>query len=731
MEPSKYQLNRIVRNKYGELLRACHALLDAKEKKLLRNAFMMLLDVHKDRIRPSGEPYFFHAIAVAKIVALELGLGYTTIVSTLLQDALMENGTTPENIEKEFGAEIRKIIEGLTTISLLRTDKVSLHAENFIRLLLSLADDARVILIKLADRLHYMRVLDSLQGSDKDKIAIETSKLYTPIAHRLGLYNIKTELEELSMRYAEPSIYHSIERKLEDSRAMLDAYIKEFSEPIEKELSAARLTFAIKGRIKSVFSIWNKMKTQNVEFDEVYDLFAIRIVLNSTLEHEKDDCWKAYSVVTNLYQPNPKRLRDWITTHKENGYESLHTTVVGPRNRWVEVQIRTQRMDENAEKGHAAHWLYKGVKGSGKKSDWLDNIRAILEKPEANTLTEEQLKIRAAEDSIFVFTPQGDLKKLPQGASVLDFAYEVHTGVGEKCTGARVNGLMVPIKHILRNGDKVEILTSKNQKPNLDWLNWVVSGRARNKIKRFLRVAEYSRSDEGREMLRRKLNQLDLTFNDAILNKIIQHYKLSEPVELFHLIAEDKIDLADIKDFLLAPVRSIDEALKEKIQKKIAAKAAIGSPGADFLLIENNPEISDFNLAKCCQPVSGDQIFGFVTVGAGIKIHRADCPNALQMRSRYPYRVVAAKWVKKEEVTSFVATIRIAGQDRLGILNDITQAISQDQKLNLRGISVETSSGKFEGIIKVLAMDSRFLDSLLHRILKIPGVKKASRVAGN
>ncbi|MDP2424333.1 MAG: TGS domain-containing protein, partial [Bacteroidales bacterium] len=413
-----------------------------------------------------------------------------------------------------------------------------------------------------------------------------------------------------------------------------------------------------------------------------------------------------------------------------NGYESLHTTVMGPRNRWVEVQIRTRRMNENAEKGHAAHWMYKDVKGAGKKGKWLEVMRTILEKPDVGDLNEEQLKIRLADDSIFVFTPQGDLKKLPQGASVLDFAFEIHTALGEKCSGAKVNGVQVPIKHVLKNGDKVEISSSKNQKPNLDWLNFVITNRARNKIKRFLRVAEFNRSDEGREILRRKLNQLDLILNDAVLNKLLPYYKLSEPVELFHSIAVDKIDVSEIKEILQTPSRPIDEALKEKIQKKISAKTLAGRPGTDFLLIDNNPELGDYTLAKCCMPVSGDEIFGFVTVGTGIKIHRTDCPNALQMRSRYPYRVVSSKWVKKDDVTSFVTTIRISGQDRLGILNDITNAISQDLKVNMRGISVETAAGKFEGIIKVMVLDARNLDLLLHRLSKISGVKKATRVAG-
>ncbi len=701
-------------------------LFEPAEQKVMQRAYHLIKHRWPTTITASGFNYVEHSLSVANIVAIEMGLGSTAVVGALLQDIAVAEGMDELMVEQQFGPEIARIATGLRTISLLRTEKVSFHSENFIRLLLAIAGDSRVILIKLADRLHFMRQLEFLRESDKARISVETSKLYAPMAHRLGLYNIKTELEELSMRYTEPAIYFSIDRKLQDSREKLDVYVAEFSRVIGKELSKDHLRFEIKGRTKSIFSIWNKMKAQNVDFDEVFDVFAIRIILESKPENEKSDCWKAYSVVTNLFQPNPKRLRDWITKPKENGYESLHTTVMGPENRWVEVQIRTQRMDDEAEKGHAAHWLYKGAKGND--PSLMVNIRHVLERADPTEDAEHLHKIKIADDSIFVFTPQGDLKKLPKGASVLDFAFEIHTGLGEKCTGARVNGVQVQIKHVLKNGDKVEVITSKNQKPNLDWLNWVATNRARNKIKRFLRVAEFNRSEEGREILRRKLNQMDLTLSDTVLNKLFAHYKLAEPLELYHYIAAGRIDISEIKEVVQAPSKSVDEALKEKIQKKIQTRSFQGKPGADFLLIDNNPEISDFTLSKCCQPVSGDAIFGFVTVGAGIKIHRADCHNANQMQTRYPYRVLEAIWVKKEEITSFIADIRIAGNDRHGIVSDITQAVSQDSKISLRSIQVDSKMGKFEGMLRVMVTDSKHLDSLLHRLVNIAGVKKASRV---
>jgi len=713
--------------KYRELLKACRPLLNQFENKQLKKAFIFLLETHKDLRRETGEPYFIHSVEVAKIVGAEMGLVIQSIISALLQDILKDTEVKPIAIEKMFGKSVRQMLELLTKISRLRTDRISLHAENFITLLLTITDDVRVILIRLADRLHYMRHLDVLHAQDKALLSSETSNLYAPLAHRLGLYNIKTELEDLSMRYAEPAIYHSIASKLKETEKEHLEYLNRFMLPIQRLVHEAGFKITIKGRTKSIHSIWTKMKNQGVEFEEVYDLFAVRIILNNTVDSEKADCWKVYSLVSNLYPPNPKRLRDWVTVPKENGYESLHTTVSGPLKRFVEVQIRTRRMDENAEKGHASHWLYKGSKKQAKDDEWISHLRTMLERPNDERNEEPDRKTeKEAGDYIFVFTPQGDLKKLRRNATVLDFAYEVHTGLGEKCAGGKVNGQQVPIRHRLKNGDQVEIHTSRNQKPNLDWLGWVVTNRAKNKIRRYLREARYNRSEEGKDILRRKLSQLNLPFSDEVLNKLMAHFTTNEPLEFYQWLAEDKIDVADIREVLLGSQPKPEPELEDKIREKIAKKIKPGEGQAYALLIEGNPGITDYKLAKCCLPVVGERIFGFVTVSEGIKIHSMNCPNATQMRKHYGYRIVKTEWVEHADTTGKVSVIRVIGTDRLGILNDITRVISEDLKVNMRSVSLDSKGGNFEGTLKVYVSDKKHLESLLHRIGKIKGVLKAT-----
>jgi GTP diphosphokinase / guanosine-3',5'-bis(diphosphate) 3'-diphosphatase len=724
---SKSSYNPIIIDKYRELLTACHPFLNQDESKQLRKAFDFLLDTHKDLRRETGEPYFIHSVEVAKIVAAEMGLGIQSIISALLQDVLRDTEVKPFSIEKLFSGGVRQLLESLTKISRLRTDRISLHAENFIALLLTITDDVRVILIRLADRLHYMRRLNVLHADDKALLSSETSNLYAPLAHRLGLYNIKTELEDLSMRYAEPAIYQSLAAKLKETEKEHREYLNGFMLPVKRLLHEGGFKFTIKGRTKSIHSIWTKMKKQGVEFEEVYDLFAVRIILNNTIDNEKADCWKVYSLVSNLYPPNPKRLRDWVTVPKENGYESLHTTVSGPLKRFVEVQVRTRRMDENAEKGHASHWLYKGSKKQAKDDEWISHLRTMLERPDGERAGEPDRKTeKEAGDHIFVFTPQGDLKKLRRNATVLDFAYEVHTGIGEKCSGGRVNGQQVPIKHVLKNGDQVEIHTSRNQKPNLDWLGWVVTSRAKNKIRRYLREARFNRSEEGKDILRRKLSQLDLPFNDEVLNKLMAHFTTNEPLEFYQWLAEDKIEIADLKEVLLGSQPKPEPELEDKIREKITNKIKPGEGQSYALMIEGNPGIADYKLAKCCLPVAGEKIFGFVTVSDGIKIHSTNCPNATQMRKYYSYRIVKTEWVKHTDSTGKVSVIKVTGTDRLGILNDITRVISEDLKVNMRSVSLNSKGGNFEGTLKVYVSDKKHLESLLHRIGKVKGVIKAT-----
>lgn len=727
--PKEADYRKLTIKKYRELLDATKPVLQKGDAKLLRKAFLLVLDAHKDLRRETGEPYFLHSIEVARIVATEMGLDLRSVICALLQDIIKDTLIKPVQIEKDFGADTRKMLEILTKIARLRTDRISLHAENFISLLLIITDDVRVIMIRLADRLHYMRHLDELHADDKARLSSETFNLYAPLAHRLGLYNVKTELEELSMRYAHPAIYQSIAQKLRETEKEHNEYLNGFSLPLRRVLHETGFKFSIKGRTKSIYSIWQKMLRQGVDFEEVYDLFAVRIILNNTIENEKADCWKVYSLISNLYQPNPKRLRDWITTPKENGYESLHTTVNGPLKRFVEVQIRTRRMDENAEKGHASHWMYKGTSQKEKSAQWLAHLRLMLEKPQqAGTFKATADKERDAGDYIFVFTPQGDLKKLRRGATVLDFAYEVHTGLGEKCSGGRVNNKQVPIKHGLKNGDQVEILSSRNQKPSLDWLSWVVTNRAKNKIKRYLREAQYNRSEEGKDILRRKLSQLDLSFNDEVLNKLMAHFTTNEPLELYQWLAEDKIDVADIRDVLLGPKVRPEPALRKKIREKLKSTPTSPTTDSYSLIIEGNPDITNYKFAKCCMPVTGERIFGFVTVNDGIKVHSKACPNARQLFEKYKYRIVRANWVKHADTSGKISEIRITGTDRLGILNDITRVISEDLKVNMRSVSLDSKAGDFDGTIKVYTGDKKHLDALLHRISKVKGVLKTTLI---
>ncbi|MEJ5963522.1 RelA/SpoT family protein [Pedobacter immunditicola] len=715
--------------RYRALLRACKPTMQRGDKKEIRKAFDMALESHKNMRRKSGEPYIYHPIAVAQIAAEEIGLGTTSIVCALLHDVVEDTEITLDDIEREFGKKTAKIIDGLTKISGVFDYNSSLQAENFRKMLLTLADDVRVILIKLADRLHNMRTMDFMPRQKQLKIASETIYLYAPLAHRLGLYVIKSELEDLSMKYLEPDTYKYIATQLNEKKAERNLFIKRFVEPVTESLNEQGLKAEIFGRPKSIHSIWNKMKKKNIPFEEVYDLFAIRIVLDSAPDQEKADCWKAYSIVTDLYRPNPDRLRDWVSSPKGNGYESLHTTVMGPKGQWVEVQIRTQRMNEIAEKGFAAHWKYKESSNDNGLDQWIMKVREMLSNPEANALDFlDDFKMNLFSDEIFIFTPKGALLQLPLGATALDFAFEIHTDVGAKCIGAKVNHKLVPLSHKLQNGDQVEIITSSKQVPKEDWLNIVVTAKAKSKIKSSLKEEKRKIAEHGKEILERKLKSLKITYNTDNLNKLSYYFKLPSTQELFIGIAQGKIELKDLKEYLAAEKEIENRGMSERNdhQKIDALLTRIKGPESDILLIGEDLQKIDYTLAACCNPIPGDDVFGFVTVSEGIKIHRTNCPNAAQLMANYGYRIVKAKWNSQKELT-FLTGLHIIGIDDVGLINNITKVISNDFKVNMRSITVDTDNGIFDGSIMIYVNDKEHLDKLIENILEVRGVTGVTR----
>lgn len=719
---------REILKRYRALLRACKPTMQRGDKKEIRKAFDMALESHKNMRRKSGEPYIYHPIAVAQIAAEEIGLGTTSIVCALLHDVVEDTDITLEDIEREFGKKTAKIIDGLTKISGVFDYNSSLQAENFRKMLLTLADDVRVILIKLADRLHNMRTMDFMPRQKQLKIASETIYLYAPLAHRLGLYAIKSELEDLSMKYLEPDTYKYIATQLNEKKAERSLFINRFVEPINEILAEQGLTAGIYGRPKSIHSIWNKMKSKNIPFEEVYDLFAIRIILDSLPEHEKADCWKAYSIVTDLYRPNPDRLRDWVSSPKGNGYESLHTTVMGPKGQWVEVQIRTQRMNEIAEKGFAAHWKYKESSSDNGLDQWITKVREMLNNPEANALDFlDDFKMNLFSDEIFIFTPKGALLQLPLGATALDFAFEIHTDVGAKCIGAKVNHKLVPLSYKLQNGDQVEIITSSKQTPKEDWLNIVVTAKAKSKIKSSLKEEKRKVAEIGKEALERKLKSLKITYNTDNLNKISYFFKLPSTQELFIAVAHGKVELKDLKDYLNSEKEIENRGVEKNDNQKIdVILSKVKGSESDTLLIGEDLQKIDYTLAACCNPIPGDDVFGFVTVNEGIKIHRTSCPNAAQLMANYGYRVVKAKWNKQQELT-FLTGLHIIGIDDVGLINNITKVISNDFKVNMRSITVDTDNGIFDGSIMIFVNDKEHLDNLIENLLLVKGVTAVTR----
>lgn len=717
---------RHINSSYRALLRAAGNTITAEDKPLIRRALDLAIEACCDRTTLTGEPEILHALSVARIVAGEMGLGVTTVVTALLHDSFGYLRNKYPALEKEFGPKVVEILNGFSRITSINSMQSSYQAENFRKLLLSLADDVRVILIKLVERLEYMRNLDNAPEAERLPMASETYFLYAPLAHRLGYYNIKTELEDLSIKYLEPEQYSFIEKRLRQTTASRNKLIKDFSEPLQEQLEKQGFRFNIKSRTKSIHSIMTKMKRQGVDFDEVYDLFAVRIILESPPETEKSDCWRTYSIVTDLYQPNPTRMRDWISVPKSNGYESLHTTVVGPNGKWVEVQIRSARMDEIAEKGLAAHFKYKGVKGEGGLDTWLARMREILESSEREeSAFFDQIRPGLYTDEVFVFTPKGDLRQLPAGATVLDFAFDIHSEVGASCVGAKVNGRNVTIRQVLENGDHVSIIRSKNQKPKQDWLSYVVTSKAKSKIKQLLNEEKTIAAAEGKEILMRRLKNWKLEYSDPVVQKLLLAFSLKTSIELYYLIANEKIDLLRIKEILTrtpgveslpAPAPVPEKEPKEK-------------PGyhSDYLIIEDKVEGLDYRLSKCCNPVFGDSIFGFVTISEGIKIHRTGCPNADNMMSRYPYRIIAARWSKTSNIPSFVASVRITGIEDPGMVNKIADIIAET-RTTIRSFNYNITDGLFEGTLVIMVPNYNTLQLVIRRIQSLKGVLKASRI---
>ncbi|MCB0396097.1 MAG: bifunctional (p)ppGpp synthetase/guanosine-3',5'-bis(diphosphate) 3'-pyrophosphohydrolase [Flavobacteriales bacterium] len=723
------QEKKEILNKYRALLRDCRRSVTRHDKQQIRKAFNTAMEAHMDMRRKSGEPYIFHPLAVARIAAGEIGLGTTSVVAALLHDVVEDTEITLDDIRRLFSGKVARIIDGLTKISGVTGNSSSMQAENFRKMLLTLSDDVRVILIKLADRLHNMRTLESLDRKKQLKIASETLYLYAPLAHRLGLNAIKTELEDLGLKYTEPEVYNSIEQKLIETQKERNRFINRFITKLKKPLDEQQLKYSIKGRPKSVFSIWSKMKKKGIPFEEVYDIFAIRIILDSQEDQEKADCWRAYSVVTDYYHPNPDRLRDWISTPKANGYESLHTTVMGPEGKWVEVQIRTVRMDEIAEKGYAAHWKYKDSVSEHALEEWIRKIREMLENPEPNALDFiDDFKLNLFADEIFVFTPRGELKTLPSGATALDFAFDIHTDVGSACLGAKVNHKLVPLSHTLRSGDQVEIITSSKQKPKDEWLNYVVTAKAKSKIKNVLKEEKRKVAEEGKTQLRKKLESMGLEPSTGNISELQHHFRVTSSLELYYRIAMNAINLKDLKKFKVMNGQLHSPSKSGKGTKTLEEIVAEARGKSGMLVIGDQMDKIEYKLSPCCNPIPGDDVFGFVTINEGIKIHRTNCPNAIELMSNYAYRIVKARWMGQESI-AFLAGIRITGIDEVGLVNNLTRVISDQHNVNMRSISFDTMDGTFEGTVMVYVHDTDHLTSLINQLKKVHGVHSVDRIS--
>ncbi len=732
--------NAAITKAYKELLKVSYTTLSKEDKKLIRSAFDVALDGHKNQRRKSGEAYIFHPLAVAKIVAQEIGLDATSIAAALLHDVVEDSPDYKiKDIEKKFGKTIAKIVDGLTKISSLSKEKdmdVSLQAENFRKMLLTLNDDVRVIIIKIADRLHNMQTMDSMRPDKQIKIASETLYIYAPLAHRIGLYNIKTELEDLGLKYTEPDVYNDILDKIKESKEEQDNYIAQFNDVIENSLNKENLRYTIKGRPKSIFSINKKILNQGVSFDEVYDKFAVRIIYkcDSDPQNEKFLAWKIYSIVTDHFRPNPIRLRDWISSPKSTGYEALHITVMGPKGRWVEVQIRSERMNEIAEKGYATHYKYK--EGSEKEDNlesWINRLQEALESPDMNAVDfVEEFKLNLYSKEIFVFTPGGDLKSLPKGATALDFAFSIHTEVGMKTRGAKVNGKLEPLSHELKSGDQVDIITSESIKPNPNWLDYTTTARARSKIKSALKEDKKRIGEDGKEILRRKLKQLKITLDESTINQMVNYFKLKTSLDLFYRIGVGTIDNTMLKSYASSRSNALMSFIKNKISrnptiKKEELEKQEVTLKYDSLVFGKEEEKLDYKLSNCCSPIPGDKVFGFLTVNEGIKVHKKNCPNAVSLQSNYAYRIMHAKWIDSTQQEFFVKIV-LTGIDHIGLVNEITNIVSENMLVNMKSISFESNHGLFSGKINVVVKNNTIIRKLLEKLKKINGIDKVRRV---
>jgi GTP diphosphokinase / guanosine-3',5'-bis(diphosphate) 3'-diphosphatase len=731
----KYNLNeeqekKLILREYRALLRDLKPKLKPKDKALVRLAFEMSADAHRTMRRKSGEPYILHPLAVARICVEEIGLGVRSTICALLHDTVEDTDITLDDIEKSFGTEIARIVDGLTKISNVMDVSGSQQAENFKKILLTLTDDPRVILIKLSDRLHNMRTMDSMKREKQLKISSETVYVYAPLAHRMGLYNIKTEMEDLSMKYLEPEAYRAIARKLAETKRERSRYINEFIRPIREKLERGGFNFEIYGRPKSIHSIWNKMQKKGVSFEEVYDLFAIRVILSSPTEKEKEDCWKVYSFITDEYLPAPERLRDWLSNPKSNGYEALHTTVMGPQGKWVEVQIRTKRMNEIAEKGLAAHWKYKeGTADENRFDKWFQQIREVLSNNETDSVDFLQdFKTSFLAEEIYVYTPKGDVKMLPIGSTALDFAFAIHSAVGSQCIGAKVNHKLVPISHKLRSGDQVEIITSGKQKPSDDWLNIVVTAKAKNKIKDALKEEKRKVAEEGKYTVQRKLENMGASMSQHNIEVLTNFYKQPSSLDLFYAVAVKNIDLKEIKEFHQSGDRlEAPKPVKPVIQEnKGESQSTIPKKDAELIIFGESSDRIVYNLANCCKPIPGDDVFGFVTTGKGLTIHRTNCKNAARLLSNYGHRVVKTKWAKNKEI-SFLTGLKIVGLDDVGVIHKITNLISGEMKININAMTIEAKDGLFFGNVRIYVHDKEELEELVDHLKKLPGIETVDR----
>ena len=720
-------MNDIIEKAFTDFYDICKTSIPEKDHQKIKDAFAFAYGVFGDKTWESGEIIVVHSIEVAQIVVREIGLGTDSVIAALLHN-IYYHGEHIKEVETRFGISVSSILEGMAKINALGTDSVELHSENYRRLMLAMAGDVRVILLKIADRLQVMRHLDSQSDAVRTKISVETSHLYAPLAHRLGLYYINSELLDLCLKYQNPEAYNAVALRLKETDKERASFVAEFVKPIENKLTTRGFSFDMKARTKSINSIWRKMQVQKVEFDEVMDLFAIRVILNSELENEKSDCWQVYSIVTEEYQSNPKRMRDWITIPKSNGYESLHATVLGANDKWVEIQIRTKRMDEIAEKGLAAHWKYKGGTGTSEMEKWLANVREILENPDLNIVDFiDDFEMNMYADEIFVFTPKGDLRKLSAGATLLDFAYEIHSKVGDRCVGGKVNGRNVTLRHQLKNGDQISVDTANHQRPKIDWLDFVVTSKAKNRIKASLNEEVKREADNGKEILLRKIKNWKIEYNDDSIRKLLKHYKLKLAQDLYYNVSIGKIDTLEIKELLVGKKEETAKQMVNEILPKEKVQDLEFSGGDDFLVIDNNIKNVVYKLAPCCNPIFGDPIFGFVTINEGIKIHRETCPNARQLFERYPYRLIKAKWQETKKKSSFQATIRIAGTDELGIVGQISHVISKDISVQMRSINIDTNNGEFDGTLRVFVNGLEHLDFLMNKLKSINGVITVSR----